>query len=356
MPSIRIEAIDTLFFRDGRPFSMGEETFATGIFPPPPSVFYGALRSAYASKNKISINDIKAKTKDITITDIAFNVAEKLYFPMPLDLVQLKLANEGQAKLLQISNTENFVSSLPTDFKYILWRPEHVQNVSNGMIDFDSLQAYLNGTKSQTETWNYLTIDSLTTTEIKMGIGRNNETRQTEDGQLYRIGMKRLQSFNNQDINKRLSFVITTNENKLSTFGKLGAESKGVSMTEVEQNINPSVTYSNGKYFKIYLQTPAFFSKGAIPDLEKHFPDWDLEILTCVVGRPLPIGGFDMDIRQPKTMMKATPAGSVFYIKINNEADLQQFVKTFADKKSLSDYRSEEGFGLFRIANLDFNM
>jgi CRISPR type III-B/RAMP module-associated protein Cmr3 len=36
---------DTLFFRDGRPFSMGTETWATSIFPPYPSTVYGAIRS-----------------------------------------------------------------------------------------------------------------------------------------------------------------------------------------------------------------------------------------------------------------------------------------------------------------------
>ena len=44
---ISIKPFDCLFVRDGKPFSMGDEVWASGIFPPPPSVVYGALRTAW---------------------------------------------------------------------------------------------------------------------------------------------------------------------------------------------------------------------------------------------------------------------------------------------------------------------
>ena len=34
---IEIEALDTLFFRDGKPFTMGQDTVGESIFPPHPS-------------------------------------------------------------------------------------------------------------------------------------------------------------------------------------------------------------------------------------------------------------------------------------------------------------------------------
>lgn len=42
-----MEAFDTLFFRDGKPFSMGDDVWANGVFPPYPSTLYGALRASY---------------------------------------------------------------------------------------------------------------------------------------------------------------------------------------------------------------------------------------------------------------------------------------------------------------------
>lgn len=44
---IEIQALGTLFFRDGKPFTMGAETYAEGIFPPLPSTIYGALRTGH---------------------------------------------------------------------------------------------------------------------------------------------------------------------------------------------------------------------------------------------------------------------------------------------------------------------
>lgn len=59
---IDIKPLDTLFFRDGKPFSMGDNDWADGIFPPHPSVFYGALRSAYIGKNIDCIGKISNKS------------------------------------------------------------------------------------------------------------------------------------------------------------------------------------------------------------------------------------------------------------------------------------------------------
>ena len=58
---IKIDAIDTLFFKDGKPFSMGDETWADGIFPPPPSVIYGALRSIYFSEHPEKLQKVYSK-------------------------------------------------------------------------------------------------------------------------------------------------------------------------------------------------------------------------------------------------------------------------------------------------------
>ena len=42
---IKITPFDTLFFRTGRPFSGGVDTWVDAVFPPFPSTLYGAIRS-----------------------------------------------------------------------------------------------------------------------------------------------------------------------------------------------------------------------------------------------------------------------------------------------------------------------
>lgn len=355
MPSIRIEAIDTLFFRDGRPFSMGEETFATGIFPPPPSVLYGALRSAYASENGISLDNIRTETEKIKINGINY-ACGNFFYPMPLDLVVLK-SDKEKARLLYAGDKNNIKSNSNDAFKYVLWHPEHIDNsTSNCMISADTFEDYLFDCHSHSAGWNYKPMSKLITTEVKIGIGRTNETKQSEDGKLYRVGMQRMQSLTSKDINERFSFVLNISENSLTKLGKLGAEGKSIVIRNDEEFTgNLNIQYEENSYFKLYLQTTSLFEKGYLPDLKKHFKGWDLEILTCAIGRPQHIGGWDLENNFPKSMMKAIPAGSVYYVKVNN-GTTKQFAQSLNENPvfSISDFRQEEGFGLFQIGNLNF--
>lgn len=45
-----LQPTDTFFFRDGRPFTKGEQSEGHSIFPPLPSTILGALRSAYIAE------------------------------------------------------------------------------------------------------------------------------------------------------------------------------------------------------------------------------------------------------------------------------------------------------------------
>lgn len=353
MPYIKIEAIDTLFFKDGRPFSMGEETYATGIFPPPPSVFLGMLRSAYASEKNIPLERIKEETEHIKIEGVYYSL-DKEYFPMPLDLVKLKSKpKDNDVVCLHLSEKKGFISNSSECYSHILWHSEHIETVSDGMLSKDYFENYLEDKINVTK-FSYESIDSLTATEIKVGIGRNKENKQSEDGKLYRIGMKRMQ---NQSKDYRFSFIIKTNESLLTVHGKLGAEGKGIHFYH-DMDFRPicDIEYQETQYFKLYLQTPGFFKNGSLPNLKKYFPSWDLEIIAGVVGKPLHIGGFDMTEKGgPKTMMKAVPAGSVYYVKIHN-GTTKDFVNSLPTSlHSISDFRQDEGFGIYLIGNLNIN-
>jgi len=69
----KITPLDIVFFRDGKPFSWGEETWAGGIFPPYPSTIYGALRTMWFSENIQEFskaNTEKDKTAKIEVKHI----------------------------------------------------------------------------------------------------------------------------------------------------------------------------------------------------------------------------------------------------------------------------------------------
>ena len=112
---IEITALDTLFFRDGKPFSMGEDTWATGMFPPSPSVIYGMLRTAYAAQNNINIKDIIKETEDLKIKSILLKYDKHYIFPYPTDLFSTSdLMKDDKAEILKIVENKS-ISSFPNE-------------------------------------------------------------------------------------------------------------------------------------------------------------------------------------------------------------------------------------------------
>ncbi|HOV80952.1 MAG TPA: type III-B CRISPR module-associated Cmr3 family protein, partial [Bacillota bacterium] len=100
---IRLNALDTLFFRDGRPFSMGENPWAAGIFPLHPSVFYGALRTAYFARHPEDLDRANRPgdtTAALKIRGIYLQIGDDVYLPLPADCAGLK-EERGSALLMR---------------------------------------------------------------------------------------------------------------------------------------------------------------------------------------------------------------------------------------------------------------
>lgn len=358
MPSIQIEALDTLFFRDGKPFSMGDDTMATGIFPPPPSVFYGALRTSFAAQNNIELSTIEQDTAHITITGLNYLLEREPFFPLPLDLVQEKNDLSGKAKLLRPLALTGVTTNIQTssNVTHLLYRPKHVEAISNAMLNSFEFGEYLNG---KLKDYTFSSFNDLIKSEVKIGIGRNRDTATTSEGKLYRLEMKRLHLFdaNNEDsVGKRFSFLLETNEVRLTPLTRIGAEGKMALFNPFEASFPIPSYQQDSQYFKVYFQTPAFFHEGAMPNWEKYLPNLGVSTVACAIGKPMFIGGFNMKKPvSPKKMLKAIPAGSVYYLhttqtlsSVLNYIEAQK-IKTFTDE------RANEGFGIFYIANLNFD-
>ncbi len=363
--TIEIEALDTLFFRDGKPFSMGDDTWANGMFPPLPSVLYGALRTAYMAQKNIPIDEIIGKTENLRIKQIAYKVTTKLRdsrntptdlsYPIPLDLVMETDLNEDTKKYAEKYNSFDTklatqiekISSHLNDFAYqnekLLSCVEDVENIEDGVITDASINNYLKGKiKSAIQATK---ISDAYKIESKMGIGRQNETHTTEEGKLYRVNMLRPNDikicieFEGLDDFAEKGLLRLGAENKLATFEKISIEK-----LPIPQNLE--------KEFKIYLSTPAIFDNGYYPTQIFKNANVEVELLTCAVGKYLNVGGFDMQKREPKPMQKAVPAGSVYYyrLKSGNLQDLLNELQT--NGISENQQSQKEGFGIAYIAKI----
>jgi len=362
MQTINISALDTLFFRGGKPFTMGQETTGNGLFPPSPSVIYGALRTAYFAENQEDFKAFKMIGKDATdqliIEHIAYERRDEygsdLYFPAPLDLViDKKKKDESKAVLLQVEALEGDEISNSKTTHILRTGLSKVEDLSESFVDIDTLKDYLN---LNTNEFYFKKLEEFITIEPKVGVGLNRKTRTAEEGQLYFIAMTRPRNKQDTifDINITFSGLQLPDNGVL----RIGGEGKGATYqsTSPTKQLPPNF---EGKTFKLYLSTPAFFQQGWLPKwIDKNtltgiFPDTNTQVklTTCAVGKPLSIGGFDVKKQQPKPMLRAVPAGSVYYFEIEN-GDVKDIIDALKKSPSISDCRKKEGFGLVFIGKI----
>lgn len=355
---IEISAFDTLFFRNGKPFNAGDESWAEGIFPPSPSVLYGALRTCFFASNmkyfKIANTD-QDPTRNFEITDIFYKINNTTYYTSPLDLVCLKnkTATEKNKEkhlyeyklvplVLKNNDGECFYNSLSNKLTFLGY-DEEVENLSGGVLPISALYSYLNGDKSPKKA---KSLNDYIIKETKTSIKLNAATGTTEDNFLFTVDMCRP---NNLSICVNFKNLVIPKEGYM----KLGGENKAVYYRELKEDYNESLNLE-GTSFKLYLSTAAILEQGWLPswiDAETMIGEINgmkLKLITAAIGKYKNIGGFDLKLRKPKPMRRAVPEGSVYFFDILS-GDIDMAYKTF-NNKSISEFNtSNQGFGICRV-------
>lgn len=352
---IRIKPFDTLFFRDGKPFTMGEETWADSNLLPSPSVIYGTLRTAIATQNDISFDTLADNTElglnDFSVKNIFYRIdtlkGAVNVLPLPLDLVEydkednIKEAEQKEklyeVKPLDIKVFKSIASKSKAFLKYsaVAKDFEQVDGLENGLILISEFEKYLLSELSDNKTLAHKLTDFIES-EPKLGIGREDLTRTSDDGSLYRTDLKRM-----KDFEIGVSFDSIT-YNEFSPLVRLGGEGKIVnisSKTGLPTRIARKPIVFHNNRFKIYFATPTILINGQ-PDLSRL--GINAQLVAACIGKPLSIGGFNMKSGKAKPMYKVVPAGSVFYYESENEVS----VLNSQQGTSLSEEQSEQGFGI----------
>lgn len=370
---IFIEPNDVLMFRDGKPFAGGEDHFARGTFPPPPSTVYGALRSHILSvksgefqtfkdePSKISKNLIdEIGTKD-TLGKLEikqFVVAKndggqiRRYFPMPRDIAKTKGKDNGSYYILKpIGDINNIIQTdLPIGLYHMWHETEEALEAAAGFLAENEMARYLLGNPPQ----GVIDIKSIYEIEERTGIRKSRALRSVETGGLYSVEYFRMK--------EGIGFFLELGETILmpqSGIIRLGGDHrsaryntcacKSIDVEPIKDKI------ARDKKFKIVILTPAILKKGWVPEsidsktFEGLINGVKVKMLSACVGKPVGIGGFDMANSMPKTMKKSVPSGSVYYFELKDSAD-NLFEKVWL--KSISDERNKEGFGITLIGGL----
>jgi CRISPR-associated protein Cmr3 len=367
---LQIEAIDTLFFRDGKPFEMGDEVWANGIFPPLPSVFYGAIRSAYFSQYPEKLQDwndkkIKDPTEALKIKGIYLSKGGTVYIPIPTDFTSPK-KSEGKEILFQRNPLKKEESVFGSSEITLNPYTEEVEK-AEGFIDIYSHTAFdAFFEDNQNESSGFIKSEGLISKELKVGIGRQNVTRTTKEGKLYRVAMNRMEVAGNP--NEKLSFLLDVNIEILGKgftpdFLKLGGENKIAQCQASDIKVafpKPSIQ----KHFKLYFLSPTIFNHGWLPQefaydqtQNAYIGTWKevkLKLIRSFVNGSVAVGGFDVKEKQPKTMYKTIPAGTVYHFEIVENPKNLDIQETFGNLDNpLSDVYPEQGFGLSMVGLLN---
>ncbi|MFM9947496.1 MAG: type III-B CRISPR module-associated protein Cmr3 [Saprospiraceae bacterium] len=363
--NLNLTALDTLFFRDGKPFSLGDETWADGMFPPNLSVLYGALRTYTAIKRNISFEDIESLLADVQIKGVQYLLERGIYLPLPCDLVEaekddavkkIEKKRKQYGGILQFQPHKNDIVSSHSKYglDYIFLTPagRFVDTIDGGLISHTSLLNYLRGFTSDLK---IRKIEDYLKVEPKVGIGRNNELRSTEEGMLFRVGMRRPVGL---EILLRTENTGLRSSNIDQTLVKLGGEGKLSSVKEevvFDFSISPKDVELKPGFFKLYLATPAIFNED-----EKHWhPNLSklgiagAELVGACMGKVRPVGGFNMKDKKgkasPKPMYRSVPAGSVYYFRTTEDPLKIQELQG----RSVSDELSNQGYGIAYFGNFN---
>ena len=345
--TLQIEPIDTLFFRDGKPFSMGDDSWADGILLPHPSVIYGSIRSWILSNSEnVTLENVIEETGDVKILDLYYSLRGETVFPLPQIygtkkekgkdiLYEEQLSKKMEVERFSLIPNEYICSThIPQLFynekQYVLEKPKNTFITSANFVDF------LKASDQSNKTDSYFLGHEI---EPKIGIKRTNETKASEDGNLYRVGLNRL---------KDMKIIVRVQSRHLSTrfekIMKLGGEGKITVINDflIGKKGATRLRISTGltsKKLLVYLATPAIFHNGE-PDISK-IVGVKATLKATSVGKAQNIGGFDMKKKEPKPMYKAVPSGSIYLYELEEEIDFDtlQGVK-------ISDELAEQGFGI----------
>lgn len=375
---IEMQPFDTFFFRDNKPFQMGEENTAAGIFPPFPSTLYGALRSSLLSDQPNLIREGKTETSEDFTRQIEFERLAlrhertgkdgknrvDLLFPLPRDILR---AQDGAGELVELSPGErDFPGS--GDGEWVLSIPEKHQGrvfkyPGGNYISGKYLKKYLTDGKISDGTRVYPETDFLYR-EGKTGIARSKSTRTARRGHIYRADYLK---FHDPVSGKNTSFLakvkgLPEGEPAETRYLKVGAEGRPSFWRALEKE--PDDVFECGAdevlkgVFRLYLATPGIFGEQGEELLpfprasgnQVEFEGHRFEFLTAALNGTRVFSGFDLKAGSVRPSYQAVLPGSVYYFRSETGIPRQLF-----HGARVSQVGREKGFGLFLAGNMNQN-
>ncbi len=322
---ICFEPLDSLFFREAKPFNAGDGGFLDSQFPPPAQTLSGAIRGAMGDAVGIDWRDTDAVKALVGApgddpTPLAFAGPyvfknKQRIFPVPLHLLHNAKTNAWQHLLPSDStySTDRGECRLPEPYKSRESDTadkslESAKPVDAGWLESNQMHAVLSGGLPTA----LLPAREIFLPEARVGIGRDNVRGVVNDSQLYFTRHVRLAA----DIT--LGMALSGGHAPNGASVRLGGEGRLARMTVADMPAALAKPTLKGK------------PKGLILILLTHgdfngatAPDWSalpvrLNYVSACIGKAVREGGWDYANRKPKPLKSLVPAGSCYFVTVGD--------------------------------------
>jgi len=349
--SLLLDPADTFIVRDGRPFNQDDagQASAASLFPPPPFTLYGAVRVALAralgwsgygnwacpgnvTPQNDGANGVVAFLGNdwepgqlkvcgpLLARAVSDNAAPRIYVPAPANLI----LKEEDGTLAAIKPDDEPLESdlAPGGARFLPRDDPKAKDVSGGWLDCEHLPAYLGNVTGWSAPANATPLplvanDDIVTTETRVGLAIDRDTRLAEHGQLYASARRRLKSGWRMAVELNLDEFPVRQQAPytLPAWVPLGSESR-FAFVDVGEGLieQPQIQFDDNRY-AVLLLTPALVDP---PRPHTPFARLPGRVVSAAMGKPVfqaslrdqaPVGGSDNRVRA------AVPAGSVIFIQ-----------------------------------------
>lgn len=372
-----VEPLDVLLFREAKPFAADEAHRATTRFPPLPTPFVGAIRSKILAEKGVDFQEF-ANGRDPQLRALlgtdklgdygglqvkgpflarkkAADGQLEVYFPAPRDAVQSVIAGSG-VRLEPADRSASGLLARPpaacsSQAALLCSVGQAAGELEPCALDLSRFADYLTGSTFRTTS-----IDELCDIETRLGIELDHDSRTARSGRLYMAELARLRKDRAGEVGFLLEITTSPEVDStpiaraLGTEGMLalGGEQRGARYEVVHdgQDVEWATGLEKGldelrekvregldSRLRVCLAAPAVFSQGWLPDFidpgtletkvgsplwmpDGHRGPVNLRLISAAVGKPVPLGGWDLARGEPKPMFRAVPAGSVYFFEL----------------------------------------